>query len=202
MDRRRQFFGESVGGTIIRLVLLSIVVGIVLSALGITPYNIVERFQLLVQRIADLGFDAFHWAFTYFLLGAMVVIPIWFIVRLVDQASDRPRPFESSGWSVDMWPFDLPIALAAASPPPVERRPSRSAHSFSRVQMRDSMSRLMRAEQARSLVHQARIELQQRGAGLDLGDGGRRRSRCRRCRSAECLPRVSRYTRASMTVER
>jgi hypothetical protein len=82
MDRR-QFFGDSVGGTVIRLVLLSIVVGIVFSALGITPFNIVERLQLLVRRIADLGFDAFHWAFNYFLLGAVVVVPIWFVVRLM-----------------------------------------------------------------------------------------------------------------------
>jgi hypothetical protein len=82
MDRR-QFFGDSVSGTIIRLILLSIVVGIVFSALGITPFNIVERLQLLIRRIADLGFDAFHWAFNYFLLGAVVVVPIWFIMRLM-----------------------------------------------------------------------------------------------------------------------
>jgi hypothetical protein len=82
MDRR-QFFGDSVSGTIIRLVLLSIVVGIVFSALGITPFNIVERLQLLVRRLADLGFDAIHWAFSYFLLGAVVVVPIWLIMRLI-----------------------------------------------------------------------------------------------------------------------
>ena len=82
MDRR-QLFGESVSGTIIRLVLLSIVVGIVFSALGITPFNIVERLQLLVRRIAELGFDAFHWAFSYFLLGAVVVVPIWLIMRVI-----------------------------------------------------------------------------------------------------------------------
>ena len=82
MDRG-QFFGESVGGTILRLVLLSVVVGIVLSALGITPFNIVERLELLVRRIADLGLDTFRWAFNYFLLGAIVVVPIWFVVRLM-----------------------------------------------------------------------------------------------------------------------
>lgn len=86
MDRR-QFFGDSVAGTVIRLVLLSIVVGIVFSALGITPFNIVERVELLIRRIADLGFDAFRWAFNYFLLGAIVVIPIWFIVRLIKRNS-------------------------------------------------------------------------------------------------------------------
>lgn len=90
MERSR-FFGDSVSGTIIRLVLLSIVVGVVFSALGITPANIFERLQLLIRRIADLGFGTIEWAFTYFLLGAVVVIPIWLIVRLVGQAR-RPRP--------------------------------------------------------------------------------------------------------------
>jgi len=56
--------------------------GIVLSALDINLFNIVERFQLLIRRIAEFGFDAVHWAFRYFLLGAVVVIPIWVIVRL------------------------------------------------------------------------------------------------------------------------
>ena len=82
MDRR-QFFGDSVTGTIIRLVLLSIVVGIVFSALGITPFNIVERIELLIRRIADLGVDTIRWAFNYFLLGAIVVIPVWLVMRLM-----------------------------------------------------------------------------------------------------------------------
>jgi hypothetical protein len=88
MDRR-QFFGDSVAGTLLRLVLLSVVVGIVFSALGITPFNIVERLELLVSRIADLGIDTFRWAFNYFLLGAVVVIPIWFVVRLLKR---NPNP--------------------------------------------------------------------------------------------------------------
>ena len=89
MDRR-QFFGESVAGTIIRLVLLSIVVGIVFSALGINLFNIVERLQQLVRNIIDLGFDTFHWALKYFLLGVVVVVPIWFVVRLLSRPRD-PR---------------------------------------------------------------------------------------------------------------
>jgi H+/Cl- antiporter ClcA len=82
MDRQ-QFFGDSVARTLIRLVLLSIVVGIIFSVLGITPFNLIERIEQLVRRILDLGFDAFRSAFTYFLLGAVVVIPIWFIMRLL-----------------------------------------------------------------------------------------------------------------------
>jgi H+/Cl- antiporter ClcA len=82
MDRQ-QFFGDSVTGTLLRLVLLSIVVGIVFSVLGITPFNLVERLQQLARGILDLGVDVFRSAFGYFLLGAVVVIPIWFIVRLL-----------------------------------------------------------------------------------------------------------------------
>jgi hypothetical protein len=82
MDRR-QFFGDSVAGTLIRLVLLSVVVGIVFSVLGITPLNLIERMQHLVRNIMNLGFDAVGWAVQYFLLGAVIVFPIWFLVRLL-----------------------------------------------------------------------------------------------------------------------
>ena len=90
MDRQ-QFFGDSIAGTLLRLVLLSIVVGIVFSVLGITPFNLIERMQQLVGRIIDMGFDAFRSVFTYFLLGAVVVIPVWFVVRLLKLGRPRDR---------------------------------------------------------------------------------------------------------------
>jgi hypothetical protein len=30
-----------------------------------------------------MGFDAVRWAWRYFLLGAIIVIPIWLLVRFV-----------------------------------------------------------------------------------------------------------------------
>jgi hypothetical protein len=82
MDRR-QFFGDSVTATLIRLVLLSVVVGIVFSALGITPFNLIDRLEHLVRNVMNMGLDAFNWAFKYFLLGAVIVFPVWFVVRLL-----------------------------------------------------------------------------------------------------------------------
>ena len=90
MDRR-QFFGDSVAGTLIRLVLLSVVVGVVFSALGITPFNLIERLEHLIRNITNMGFDAFNWAFKYFLLGAVIVFPIWFLVRLLGKQRDPPK---------------------------------------------------------------------------------------------------------------
>jgi len=90
MDRQ-QFFGDSVAGTLIRLVLLSVVVGIVFSALGITPFNLVDRLEQLIRNIANMGFDALNWAFKYFLLGAVIVFPVWFVVRLVRAGRRDPK---------------------------------------------------------------------------------------------------------------
>jgi hypothetical protein len=82
MDRET-FLGGSPFGVIIRLVLLSIVVGVVLSALGITPDNFFYQINLLLRRIYDLGFETFEWVLGYLVLGAMVVVPIWLITRLI-----------------------------------------------------------------------------------------------------------------------
>lgn len=88
MDKDR-LFGGNPTGVIIRLVLLSIVVGIVFSALDITPANLLVRLRVLIERLSNLGIDAFHSAFTYFVLGAVVVIPIWLLTRLFGSFGKR-----------------------------------------------------------------------------------------------------------------
>ena len=87
---RRQFFGDSVAGTLVRLVVLSVVVGVVFAALGITPVNLIERLEHLIRNVLNMGFDAFNWAFKYFLLGAVIVFPIWFLMRLFRKSNPKP----------------------------------------------------------------------------------------------------------------
>ena len=65
-----------------RLVLLSILVGVVLAAIGFDPWNIVTSIRRLFEWIYDLGFDAITGLWRYFLLGAVIVIPIWLISRM------------------------------------------------------------------------------------------------------------------------
>ncbi len=67
-----------------RLVLVSILVGVILSALGLDPFDIVRSIRRLLQTIWDMGFDAFRWLWRYFLLGAVIVVPVWLIMRLVN----------------------------------------------------------------------------------------------------------------------
>jgi hypothetical protein len=78
-----RFLGGSPLAVLGKLVLLSILIGVVLSALGLDPWNIVDSIQRLIRSVWDMGFDAVRWLWQYFLLGAVLVIPIWLIVRLV-----------------------------------------------------------------------------------------------------------------------
>lgn len=81
-----RFFGGNPGVVFIRLAVISLIVGIVLSALGLSPYDIINSLKTLVQRIYEMGFDAVEWVFRYFLLGAVIVFPIWLISRLMKVA--------------------------------------------------------------------------------------------------------------------
>ncbi len=77
-----RILGGSPLAVILRLAVLSIVVGVVLSVLGINPSNIVHRIREILQKIYDLGFGSIEWLLQYLMLGALVVIPIWLIARL------------------------------------------------------------------------------------------------------------------------
>ena len=82
-DGLSRFLGGSPLTVAVRLILLSVLVGVVLSAIGFDPWNIIESIRRLFLSIWNLGFDAINWMWRYFLLGAVVVVPIWLITRLV-----------------------------------------------------------------------------------------------------------------------
>jgi hypothetical protein len=85
-----RFLGGSPLAVLARLVLLSILVGVVLSALGVDFWNLLPTLERMVRRVLDMGWEAFAWIWRYFVLGAIVVIPIWLIVRLTRGARGRP----------------------------------------------------------------------------------------------------------------
>jgi hypothetical protein len=78
-----RFFGGPPLSVIFRLVLLSILIGVILQVLGLDPWNIIESLRRLVLHVWDMGFDALRWLWRYLLLGAVVVVPIWIIGRLM-----------------------------------------------------------------------------------------------------------------------
>jgi len=82
-DPFTRFFGGSPVAVLFRLALLSILVGVILEALGLDPWNILDSLWQLYRRIWDMGFEAVRWLGRYFLLGAAIVVPIWLIMRLM-----------------------------------------------------------------------------------------------------------------------
>ena len=83
-DTVTKAFGGTPLAVLGRLILICILVGVVLNALGLDPFDIVQSIERLVRSIWNMGFDAFRWLWRYFLLGAVIVIPIWIIMRVVN----------------------------------------------------------------------------------------------------------------------
>ena len=84
-----RFFGGSPLSVIVRLILLSILVGVILSALGLDPFNIWHSIERLIRSIWNMGWDAVVRLWRYFLLGAVLVVPIWLVVRLAKGAGGQ-----------------------------------------------------------------------------------------------------------------
>jgi hypothetical protein len=81
-DPLTRFFGGRPLAVIFKLALLSVLVGLVLTVLGLDPFNILRSIEDLIRWIWDMGFGVFVRLGRYFLLGAVVVVPIWLLVRL------------------------------------------------------------------------------------------------------------------------
>jgi len=88
-DYVQRFFGGPPLAVIGRLILLSILVGVILAAIGLDPWNILESVRRLIERVWNMGFDAVRWLWRYFLLGAVIVVPIWLLVRLAKAPRGR-----------------------------------------------------------------------------------------------------------------
>ena len=84
-----RFFGGPPLSVIFRLILLSILIGVILEVIGLDPWNIIESLKRLVLHIWDMGFDTIRGLWRYLLLGASIVVPVWLIVRLARMARGR-----------------------------------------------------------------------------------------------------------------
>ncbi len=82
-------FARWIGGSplwvLVRLLLLSLVVGVILSALGLDPLNILASLESLVRHLFSFGFDTVERVWRYIVLGAVIVIPLWLITRIASR---------------------------------------------------------------------------------------------------------------------
>ena len=63
--------------------------GIVLAATGLQPFDVLEGVKRLAAEIYEMGFGAVEKAFGWFLTGALIVVPIWLLLRLFKVGAGR-----------------------------------------------------------------------------------------------------------------
>ena len=78
------FLGGSPLSVLIKLVFLSLLVGAFLAFLDVTPFELVNRIMRGLRSMFGLSFDAIRDIGRWILYGAMIVIPIWVIARLIN----------------------------------------------------------------------------------------------------------------------
>ncbi|MDO8838989.1 MAG: DUF6460 domain-containing protein [Parvibaculum sp.] len=86
-----RLFGGPVLATIFKLAVASIAVGIVLAILGIKPIDLWRDFLSTIANIWSMGFEAIDWSLQYLVLGAIVVVPIFIVVRLWSVMTERGK---------------------------------------------------------------------------------------------------------------
>jgi hypothetical protein len=81
--RLGRFLGGSPGGVIFRLILASLLVGALMALLGIDPATLIRRVVSLVRGVFERGWDAIGEIGRWIMYGAVIVVPIWFLSRLL-----------------------------------------------------------------------------------------------------------------------
>ena len=79
-----RFVGGSPMAVLLRLVVVSFVVGFLLDAFGLDPASLVAEVGRMARHIVEYGFSDLRQFGRILLTGAMVVVPVWIVLRLLD----------------------------------------------------------------------------------------------------------------------
>ncbi|GLK67063.1 DUF6460 domain-containing protein [Hansschlegelia plantiphila] len=82
-------FGGSPIGVLLRLVLLCVIVGLVMDQLNLNAFEVLRHAARAIEELIANSADLLRHIGRYFLIGAMVVIPIWILLRIFRMGSGR-----------------------------------------------------------------------------------------------------------------
>jgi hypothetical protein len=68
--------------TLLKVLFASLVVGIMLSHLGITPDELIRYSGKTREQLEELARRGIGWALPNVMLGALVIVPVWFLIYL------------------------------------------------------------------------------------------------------------------------
>ena len=84
-----RFIGGSPAMVAVRLIVVSFVVGIVLETFGLDPATLFADALRSVRQIVEFGLSDIRQVGRILMTGAIVVIPVWLVLRLVDSTGRR-----------------------------------------------------------------------------------------------------------------
>lgn len=71
---------KHISRTLLRLFFLSLIVGLALSALNVSPESLLGAIGGTVESVFLVVVEAVEWAVPFVLIGAVVVLPIWLVL--------------------------------------------------------------------------------------------------------------------------
>ena len=77
------FLGDTVGRTIIKLVVISLIVGMLMSFFGVTPMEVFGEIRDFFVNLWEQGWAALGRFGDWLILGAAVVVPVFIIIRVL-----------------------------------------------------------------------------------------------------------------------
>ncbi|MBL0371853.1 hypothetical protein JJB09_07405 [Rhizobium sp. KVB221] len=83
-DGLNRLLGGTPGRTIVKLVVICVVVGFIMSTFGLYPLDIVNWFRRSFVELWRSGFAALGRVGDYLILGAAIVIPIFILLRILN----------------------------------------------------------------------------------------------------------------------
>ncbi|MCC2690830.1 MAG: rane protein [Rhizobiaceae bacterium] len=78
-----RFLGDTPLRVLLKLAVISFLVGVLMSALGWSPFDVVYAIREFFLDLWNMGFAAVERFVGYFLLGAAVVVPAFIVLRLL-----------------------------------------------------------------------------------------------------------------------
>jgi hypothetical protein len=68
--------------SLIKIAIASLIVGTILSQFGITSEKLLGEVGLTPERLSEIGRQTWDWALPNVMLGAIFILPVWFVVFL------------------------------------------------------------------------------------------------------------------------
>lgn len=82
-DGVNRFLGDSPLRVLVKLLVLSVALGFLMSVFGLYPDDILRAVRDFVINLWETGFDALGRVGDYLLLGAVIVVPVFVLIRVL-----------------------------------------------------------------------------------------------------------------------